>query len=193
MFVKKAVSAVLACFLLIGFSGEAFVHAADINTTQQVSQSEIDENARILEVMYDQAAVYNEETDMLEFKESVLKQNLETSEYNKIIGDLRKNNQLVKEQNMTLEGGVHHINWRSKLGGKKGEKVGAYVDKCVAKEASNTYGPKAAKTITKLILAENYKKAAKEIAKRGLKVSGNIGTLSQILGKCLAKGQAKYK
>ncbi|MGW7927282.1 hypothetical protein [Staphylococcus xylosus] len=193
MFIKKALSAVLAVTLLFGFSGEAFVHAEDTNTTQQVNQSEIDKNAHILEVMYDQAAVYNEETDMLEFKESVLKQNLDSTEYNEIIGDLRQNNQLAEEQNTAFRAGVHHVNWRAKLNGKKGEKVGAYVDKCVANEASNTYGPKAAKAITKLILAEDYKKAAKEIAKRGLKVSGNVVTLSQILATCLSQAQAKYK
>ncbi|WP_440862439.1 hypothetical protein, partial [Staphylococcus shinii] len=106
------------------------------------------------------------------------------------ISDLKDNNQLISD--VSEDGTIKELNqpdWRAKMGGTKS---GAYVDKCVGNELSKTYGKKAAKAIASFVLNKNYKKAAKELAKRGMKASGNIVTLSGILGKCLYKANQKF-
>lgn len=189
---KKSLALLMVMSILLGFSGESFVQAKEISkndsTTQNANQKEIDETAHSLEVIYDDAAVYNEETDTLEFKESILKQKLSSSQYNEISKTLEQDGLLVKDIGV-LTPELNQPNWRAKLGS---EKKGAYADKCVANEVNNTYGPKGAKAIAELILAQNYQKAAWEIAKRGIKISSNIGNLAGILTKCIAKTNNKF-
>lgn len=157
--------------------------------TNDYSDKEVAEIENTLKVLYDDAGVYNEKTKSLQFKDSVLKNELSDSEYNRIVGDLKSNNQLISDVSEGVTKEVNQPDWRARIGN---EKAAAYVDKCVGNKLSNTYGKKAAKAIATLVLNKNYKKAAKELAKRGLKASGNIVTLSSILGKCLYQANKKY-
>ncbi|MBF7026003.1 hypothetical protein [Staphylococcus kloosii] len=186
-FSRLLVSLVAFTLLVSVLSPLAKAKEVDNQANNQQNEQELE---KVLKTLYDDAGVYDEKEQSLKFKDSVLRKELSKEQYNNIIGDIKNENKLVNDvddNGVTKED--YRPDWRAQMGS---EKQGAYVDKCVGNKLSNTYGKKAAKAVAKFVLAKNYKKAAKELAKRGLKATGNIGTLSSILGQCLFAAHKKF-
>lgn len=198
---KKRIIASTSLALLLGFSTETFVDAQEIHNnennqsqvqqTNQFNQEEVDRVANVLKVLNEHrdAIVFNEDNTSVKIKASVLQQEMSESEYNDVITDLDKEG-LIANETVSYHRGVGQGMPDKRT--KKQRKRQEYVDNCIGNELSKTYGIKATKSLVKIIKSKDYKKAAKEVVRKGTKAGNVVYTLSKMLVKCQVKGVKKY-
>ncbi|EJA1884357.1 hypothetical protein MWQ84_002376 [Staphylococcus pseudintermedius] len=183
----KFFAVLMSLVLLISFLSEGVLYAKTFRSNVS-NESEVEKNERILRVAFEEAAVYNPQKEELEFDEYALKEGLTPEEYNDLAPKLKRKGVLLSGSNSNIINYDVRPDW-DKVFGK--EKRTEFINKCTADELSATYGEKAAKAIAKLIVAKNYKKAAKELVKRGLKASNLVYNGGRIVGVCIYRANKK--
>lgn len=169
MIFKKIVTVVML-FSILTFSTEGFLQAnAQDNLNNGTTDSKIEYNnknvsqlADYLEVL-DKSAYYDEDKKTVAHKESILKEELSSSDYNKIIGEL-KNENLVASEKSTKKTNLLGEPTTSLRFDDDPPKT-KYLKKCVTNHAGSIFGGSIGQAAQDLIRTGDFKGAANRIIK----------------------------
>lgn len=184
--ITKIILTVLSMVVIYSVVGEGYFSQA---SSLKTKEDEVNKLAKELEVIFEQASVYQGET-LVGFDKQTIIDKIEGDNKQEIIHEFESKDLFVDKNNINNGAIMSKVSKKASVVQKRRN----YYNKCIGNKLNGSYGPTAATAVFSYIYNKQYKMAAKKLIKLGIKgsVPGLIGNLAYIQISCGISADRKY-
>lgn len=186
--ISKVISLSLIFSLLLTSLSISKASAESINL--DYSEEDVEELANLLEVLFEESMVYDNNGSPIGFDKEVLNEKVLTTEYSSLIDDFEEQGLIIDSSDEITESVMSN---EFEVMAKSRSKRDLFLDKCIAGKLNDSYGVAAVSVIITAIHQKQWKIAANRLIRMGVKAAPPviIANLGWILGSCIYAADKK--